>query len=236
MLKRKYTCPNCGDTCQYSPKFDGLCKRCFISKHREQLANVEIDAGICYSCGRIQIDTLWLKRKKLLYKLEKYLEERMENISVECVISKKKYSNLIKRKKHVFNYKAKVKGLPIGENNFLLNLHPQLCQECSRKFSGNLNEVILHIRTSKDVKAKMNRIMRETRKIFAEEGRGEYINIREVSKGIDISLSDRAIGDKIEGMLRSLFTPKKISEYSEKKKDKTIGKTVTIRKVKFILE
>lgn len=234
MPELSYRCPKCGNLSKFSPQFEGLCENCFKLEEKEKLNSFEIKSEICYNCGRVQMGGLWLGRIDLNRKLRKRIEDKTDNISVQFSLSKEEYRQLIRKRTHSFTYKAEAKGISIGKGNFLLNLQPQLCQECSKKLSGNLNEAILHIRASGEVEAKIDRAIQEIRRIFAKEGRGEYIDFKKVSKGIDVSLSSREISNKIEGVLRNLFSAE-IESYSEKKRDETLGKTRTIKKVKLNL-
>lgn len=234
MPELSYRCPKCGNPSTYSPKRRGLCETCFKLEQKEKLDSFEIKSEICYNCGRVKIGDLWLERIDLNRKLRKRIEDKIAEVSVHFSLSKKEYERLIKKKVHSFTYKAEANGIPIGECNFLLTLQPQLCRECSKKLSGNLNEAVLRIRISGEVEAKLNRVLQEIRKIFAKEGRGEYIDVKKVSQGIDIFLSSSEMSNKIEGVLRNLFSAE-IESYSEKKKDETLGKTITTKKVRINL-
>lgn len=234
MPELSYRCPKCGNSSTYSPKRGGLCENCFKLEQKKKLNSFEIKSEICYNCGRVKIGDLWLGRIDLNRKLRKRIEDKIEGVSVHFSLSKDEYEILIRKKVHSFTYKAEANGIFIGKCNFLLNLQPQLCQECSKKFSGDLNEAVLYIRVSDEIEAKMERVIQEIKRIFAKGGRGEYIEVEKVSKGIDVFLSSREMSKKIEGVLRNRFSAE-IESYSEKKKDETLGKTRTIKKVKINL-
>ncbi|NIQ04855.1 MAG: hypothetical protein GWO20_03705 [Candidatus Korarchaeota archaeon] len=231
--KAHYHCPVCGEPCQYSAKRGGLCKKCFRDKKSNELHLVKVKAKLCYNCGRVKIGGVWLEREGLQEKLENITEERI-GYSVQCPLTQEEYGKLFQHKNVTLKYSAKAKGIDIGENQLSFSVLPTICPKCRKKLTGNLNEAILHIRANDNVDEKINQALEEIRKIFYNEGRGEYIDVQKVSKGIDIRLSDRSIGRKIEGALRNSLSAK-ITAYSVKRREEDLGETRTIRKTKILL-
>lgn len=231
--KVHYHCPVCGEPCQYSAKRGGLCKKCFRDTKSRELKAVKMRGKVCYNCGRVKIGGVWLEREGLQEKLEKITEKKI-GYSVRCPLPRDKYVELLQHKKVNLTYYAKVKEIDIGTHQLSFTVLPKICPKCRKKLTGSLNEVILHIRANDNVDEKIAQALKEMQKIFYNEGRGEYIDVQKVSNGIDVRLSDRKIGKKIEGALRNALSAK-IKAYSVKKRDEDLGEMRTVRKTKILL-
>lgn len=236
--KLNYSCPKCGSICEYALDFNGLCKECFKAEQKKQLVPIKLEGVGCYNCSQVKIDSLWRNRQELEHKVEKMIKNQINSdikAQFSIRIREEDYRRFFRRNKVRVTYKAKFENIFVGESDLFLSIHPKLCPECRKKLSGNLNEAILWIRPKTDVNETIQRILQEIEKIFYEEGRGEYINIKRMSKGIDIFLSSKIIAEKIIGVLRNNFSLQ-IQSYSTKKKDETLEKTRTVKKTKILVK
>ncbi len=190
--KGKAFCPQCGKTDE--ELFNGLCRSCFIEDFSLISVPDTMDVTICTQCGSVQKKGRW-------YDSELNLEDQLtevikEHVEVDELASDVEINLEIENVRgSTFQFLITVKGCVLGgsvtqEYLVEVNLHKNVCNECSKYASGYF-EAVIQLRAedrfpSPEEVSTADEILKTNIERLSRDNRMAYISQRaQIKEGID---------------------------------------------------
>ncbi|MHA1615900.1 MAG: NMD3-related protein [Candidatus Njordarchaeales archaeon] len=234
-----YRCPLCGKKTQYRTELHGLCEDCYAKIHGTRIREEpKVTVTICNLCQRIKFGNSWIKPtqenlktvvRSSLKKMKPYKDRKYDFHFAE--ISRELLREAFEEGEIVIPFQLLLNNMVIKETQVTVNFAKAICPLCMKKKMGSYFEYVIHVRFSG---SKMRDYINEINKVLnialSHADPSVFIDVRKVSKGLDIRVSDRRIGRLITQQLRNRLMAE-VHEYSERRFDATLKKQVIIKKV-----
>ena len=234
-----YFCPSCGNPTEYRSELEGLCENCYRKKYTLVIkAPPRLSLKICPFCRKIQFGKTWIKpnlknfhmvilsRIKKLKLFKSYDVKTYFEANVQEIID-----NLLAGEQLIISLSVYKAGIKIQDLPIRVSAQKQICPLCMKKLTGSYYEYVIHIRFSrKKNKEFVTKVINIISNVVKSYPTSDIVDIKKISRGLDIRTSSQNIGRRIVQALSNLLGAEP-RQYSERKYDQTLGKHVTVRKV-----
>ncbi len=204
-------CVRCGrEEGPDTPIIDGLCPKCFMKERGILELPTKIRVTICPICGALYIHGDWVR-------VGESVEDAIEYFINETIVKRHNiYPGLEDVKVKVvrmdsgmihLRIMARYKDVSLSQDAVThVELHKKPCPPCLRSRSGSY-EAMLQIRTVAPVRFD---VMRDigNRLAKVKEFRESIVEIKEHKDGVDVKLSNQAIGRYVANILKREYAAK----------------------------